>query len=190
MLKHDSRTDEYLIEQYNRGKTSAFTALYERYQKLSYAFLQRKNISKSNADDVFQTVWSTIINKTDDFVVKIRRSDPPFKFKSYLYKMLQNACVDIARQNAKFDPIDDEGCNLNLLSPSVESTLIDEEKLKIVLKVIESLPQLQKETFLLIKEHGFSLEEVAEFLGISIETAKTRRRYAYEKVKSVLESMK
>jgi DNA-binding CsgD family transcriptional regulator len=35
-----------------------------------------------------------------------------------------------------------------------------------------------------------SLKEVAEIQEISIETAKTRRRYAYEKLKPYIEAMK
>lgn len=184
------KSDEYLIECYNLGDIRAFDELYLRYKNVAYNYAVRLSGSREIANDVYQSTWLKIVDKSDDFVLKINKGDPPFFFKSYFYAMLRNAIFDKKfkeGKNVEFDEsyLDDDSAN-----NSTENLVFAEATVLNLLRAIDELPLQQKETFLLIKECGLSLKEVAEVQGISIETAKTRRRYAYEKLKPILEGMK
>lgn len=185
------QSDEHLIELYNSGNEQAFDELYSRYNTIAYNYAVRLAGSQELADDAYQAVWLKVIDKRDEFVLKIQRGDPPFMFKSYFLTMLRNAVFDKkGRRNHElfveesFNNDDSHGDN------SLESEVIAEANIANLLSVIDGLPDNQKETFLLLKEAGLSLKEVAEVQGVSIETAKTRRRYAYNRIKPILENFR
>lgn len=185
------QSDEHLIELYNSGNEQAFDELYSRYSQKAYNFTMRMAGSRELANDVYQTVWLKIIDKKDDFVLKINRGHPPFVFKSYFYTMLRNAVFDrkgYGKHEVQFEESDQSEYSES--ENSIESEVIAEANISTLLSAIEKLPVHLKETFLLLKESGMSLKEVAEIQGVSLETAKTRRRYAYNKIKPILESFR
>lgn len=185
------KSDEHLIEHYNSGDLRAFDELYRRYKRPAYNYALRLSGSNENANDIYQSAWLKIIEKSDDFVIKIKKGDPPFVFKLYFFTMLRNAIFDKVNKESKNVELDDSFFNNeSFATNSAESEVVAEVIIASLLSAIDDLPIQQKETFLLIKECGLSLKDVAEIQGISIETAKTRRRYAYEKLKPILESMK
>lgn len=186
-------SDETLIEQYNSGDIDSFHVLYQRFATDMYTYALRHRLDAAVANDILQIVWEKIILKQDDFVLKIKRSHPPFVFKFYLYKMVKNAILDHFRHHSKEITMEDNEDSYHAVIEAELTTLdedmIAEEKYKKLIGAIEALPYTQRETFLLIKEAGLSLKEVADIQEISIETAKTRRRYAYDKLKPYLEAM-
>ena len=56
------------------------------------------------------------------------------------------------------------------------------------MQAIAQLPVDQKEAFLLKEEAGLGVEEIANTTGVPFETAKSRLRYAYRKLKQTLEA--
>ncbi|MGB8598262.1 MAG: sigma-70 family RNA polymerase sigma factor, partial [Burkholderiales bacterium] len=57
------------------------------------------------------------------------------------------------------------------------------------LRLLESLPEAQREAFLLHEEAGMSIEEIAMATGVSAETAKSRLRYALGKLREGLKEV-
>lgn len=183
-------SDEHLVELYNSGDMLAFDELYHRYEYSAYNYTVRLAGSRDEGNDVYQSVWLKIVDKRDDFVLKIKKDDPPFIFKSYFFAMLRNAIFDKKGKNKYDVELDESTLNdADHANNNLENEVIAEANIASLLNAIDSLPFHQKETFLLIKECGLSLKEAAEVQGISIETAKTRRRYAYNRLKPILEQM-
>ena len=60
------------------------------------------------------------------------------------------------------------------------------EQAKALLDAIEQLPEDQREAFLLQAEGGMSVEDIAVAIGVTFETAKSRLRYARNKLKTLL----
>ena len=56
-----------------------------------------------------------------------------------------------------------------------------------MLDVIENLPIEQREALLLFEEGGLSVDEIAEATAVNKETAKSRLRYAFNKLRRALE---
>ncbi len=56
-----------------------------------------------------------------------------------------------------------------------------------ILSAVDALPLAQREIFLLRAETDLTLEEIAEVIGTSRETAKSRLRYALDRLRSALE---
>ena len=53
-----------------------------------------------------------------------------------------------------------------------------------LLELLAALPAAQREAFVLQHEAGLSLDEIAEATGVSPETAKSRLRYAMDKLRA------
>jgi len=72
-------------------------------------------------------------------------------------------------------------------SPSPEkqaTTLQLQQDLK---QHLEKLPAEQRETFVLFEEADLNLHDIAAVTGVSMETAKSRLRYAVNKLRSALQ---
>jgi RNA polymerase sigma-70 factor (ECF subfamily) len=62
-----------------------------------------------------------------------------------------------------------------------------QQQLERVLELVEALPPAQRETFLLHHEGELGLDAIAEATGVNRETAKSRLRYAFDKLRRGLE---
>jgi RNA polymerase sigma-70 factor (ECF subfamily) len=59
-----------------------------------------------------------------------------------------------------------------------------------ILQLIESLPEAQREAFLLQQESDMSIEEIAQATGVTRETAKSRLRYAIAKLREGVQALR
>ena len=92
--------------------------------------------------------------------------------------------MSYAKNNPEQDPvaqIPDNDC-----SPP-EIRLDARRQVEKLQQLIQTLPEAQRETFLLREEGGLSLEQIAEATGVGLEAAKSRMRYAITKLKRGLE---
>lgn len=188
--------DEALIERYNNGDTAAFDILHERYRKTFYNYLVKTTGDAALADDIYQSCWEKIIERRDEFVLRIQAGDPPFKFASYLFRMGKNAWLDHTRSSAykyqvSIDADDDDISPLSGIS-SDDAANPDEQYrqqrlLDKINEAISLLPPDQREAFILTREGRLTLEQVAEIQGVGRETVKSRNKYALQKLKQLLQ---
>ncbi|MGB1801068.1 MAG: sigma-70 family RNA polymerase sigma factor, partial [Gammaproteobacteria bacterium] len=135
----------------------------------------------------FQEVWMKLINARQSYVVSA-------KFTTYLYKLAHNHFIDYYRkQNIRVVPEKlDETAEVTEEVPDTafnpEQQLQTEQTIDRFNQTLNSLSQEQREVFLLKEETGMSLQEIAETIGINYEAAKSRLRYAINKLRVVVES--
>jgi RNA polymerase sigma-70 factor (ECF subfamily) len=55
-----------------------------------------------------------------------------------------------------------------------------------LLQLVSGLPDVQRQTFLLRHEAGMSLAQIAEAMSTGAETAKSRLRYAMERLRAAI----
>jgi len=165
---------------YGAGDTEAFDALYQRHKTPLYRFVIRQ-CGQENADELFQDIWLKVINTRNTYQVKA-------KFKTWLYHLARNRIIDFYRRNS-IRPVnsDDEINNIedkNTTAP--EKNLQQRDQRQAMLDAIDELPRDQKESFLLREEAGLNIEQIADTCGINPETAKSRLRYAVNKLRQIL----
>ena len=195
----DIMADEVLIERYNNGDAAAFDILYERYRQSFYNYMVKTTRDTGLADDIYHNCWEKIIEKRDEFVLRIRAGDPPFKFSNYLFSMGKNAWLDHTRSAAYKRQVsldgdsDDEECISPLSGFSCDDTTNPDEQYRhkrLLEKINEAIGLLapeQREAFMLTRENRLTLEQVAEIQGVGRETVKSRNKYALQKLKQLLQ---
>lgn len=173
--------DSALMLRYRDGDVSAFETLYRRHKDPVYRYLLRLSGHNETAEDVFQEVWAK--------VVKARHSyRPTAKFTTFLYRVAHNCFIDHIRRNKRhagnigFDPEvhSDPG---ETLETATERSLA-RARLEVALA---QLPDEQRDAFLLHEEGGLSVEQVALVTGCNRETAKSRLRYAVNKLRAAID---
>ncbi|MCK5648538.1 MAG: sigma-70 family RNA polymerase sigma factor [Gammaproteobacteria bacterium] len=193
-------TDEQLIHSYQKGEADAFEALYARYKNAIYHYFFRQVHSDGIADELHQDVWLNIIKSSSGFK---RQSS----FKTWLYKIAHNRLIDHYRQSSR-QP-------LYLVQPAAQAESLTEETTETgqqiqtsdkpsnepdealqeqqishaLLKGISALPEEQKEVFLLHEKSGLTLQEIALISGSSLESTKSRLRYAVKKLRQHMKNL-
>jgi RNA polymerase sigma factor (sigma-70 family) len=180
-------SDEALMQQFARGDMNAFAQLYDRHSTGVWRFVNRSVKNDAVADDLVQELWFAVARSAT-------RYEPTAKFKTWLFTMARNRVIDhsrTAKNHASIDAENDEGEPLftELAADSRFGPLrllSSREQAAALLSAVAQLPEDQRETFLLQAEGDMSVEEIAQATGVSFETAKSRLRYARNKLKSLL----
>lgn len=173
-------SDSALMLRYKDGDVTAFETLYRRHNDSLYRYLLRCCLDRDAAEDIFQEVWGKIIKSRSSY----RRTA---KFTTFLYRVAHNCFIDHLRRNkrhlGKADTDPDQYAN-----PSDQPELAAEKNLarsRLSIALI-ALPDEQRNVFLLHEEAGLTLDNIAIVTGVSRETAKSRLRYATNKLKAAL----
>lgn len=183
----DEGDDALLMQRYARGDLRAFEQLYRRHRSALYNYLNRHTRDRESASDLFQEVWARVIASRE-------RYEPRAKFRTFLFHIAHNCFIDhcrraSARPERTLASGDDEG--VMALAPGPPADRPDAraehaETLSRYRAALEALPAEQRDAFLLYEESGLSLHEIAQVSGVGVETAKSRLRYALQKLRRAL----
>jgi RNA polymerase sigma factor (sigma-70 family) len=192
----DPRTDEGLMLAYGAGDAAAFETLYKRWRQNLYRFVVHQSRSGTVADELFQEIWLSVINARKQY-------EPTAKFTTWLFRIAHNRLVDHWRKIGRSVEInesallteDDEGEAMaaQVAAPGEDQPerLLERKALATrIVAAIEALPALQGEAFMLAEEAGMTVEEIAGTTGVGHETAKSRLRYAFAKLRAELQNWK
>lgn len=175
-------SDEALMLRYRDGEAEAFTVLYERHKGSLYRYMLRHCGIAAVAEELFQEVWFSVVRARGQYVVQA-------KFSTYLYRVAHNRLIDYYRRQAGISAVWEDGAG-----PAVEDVPLSEAEepenqaharalVTRLIELIRMLPEVQREAFLLREEAGMSIEEIAEVTGVERETAKSRLRYALNRLR-------
>ena len=158
---------------YQQGDSLAFEVLYMRHKDKLFNFLYKSCQQYALVEDIAHDIWLSIIRS-------IKNYQSSASFKTYLYRIARNKLIDHWRQNK-----DSEEYEFNEQVHLGASIELDQEdasiKVQEILDKINQLPSEQREAFLL-KEEGFSQQEIAEITNSKPETVKSRVRLCHSDV--------
>lgn len=173
-------SDETLMLQYRDGDAGAFETLYRRHKGGLYRYLLRQCRDPAGAAEMFQDVWMNLIRAH-------ARYEPSARFATYLYRLAHNRLVDHYRKSAHAElALDETDCE-EPAAPRHDEPHAHFERRSLaahLLAAVEALPDAQREAFVLQHEGGLSIEEIAAATGVNRETAKSRLRYALQKLRA------
>ena len=173
--------DSALMLRYRDGDVSAFEVLYRRHKDPVYRYLLRLSGHNETAEDVFQEVWGKIIRARSSY-------RPTAKFTTFLYRVAHNCFIDHVRRNKRHAggmPLEPElhSDNAESLETATERSLA-RQRLE---QALGDLPDEQRDAFLLHEEGGLSVDQIATVTGCNRETAKSRLRYAVNKLRLAID---
>jgi RNA polymerase sigma-70 factor (ECF subfamily) len=151
--------------------------LYRRYSDRLLRFVLRFATSGPEADEICQEVWTAIIRGSERF-----RGDA--RFVTYLFSIARRRTVERYRRAHEED---DTALDDLQASEAPEEMLFSSQANSALAQAICDLPVLQREALLLRLEGAMDIAQIARVTGTNHETAKSRLRYAYRKLRIALE---
>jgi RNA polymerase sigma factor (sigma-70 family) len=184
-MEPDAADDADLLRAHGAGDPYAFGRLYDRYDPALFRFIRRL-LGPAHADaaeDLHQETWIAVSKNATDF-------DPSrASLAAWLFTIARRKVFDHFRRQkvAVLAQVQDDAA-MTVADPGqspldqVQSRELAQE----IVTAVEALPLEQRSVFILFAQAGLSLAEIAETSGATVETVKSRLRYARTKLRQAL----
>lgn len=179
--------DALLVKNYIAGDENSLSILINRHQSKIYGFIYSKLSDRDMADDIFQDTFIKVIK-----TLKSNSYNEEGKFLPWVMRISHNLIIDHYRRNKKM-PMFRETEDFSIFSimsdnvPNIESQLITSQVENDLRKLIEELPEDQKEVLVMRMYQDLSFKEISELTGVSINTSLGRMRYAIMNLRKVID---
>lgn len=181
--------DSTLVKQYINGNENAIAILVKRHQSKIFNFIYSKVNNEENANDIFQDTFIKVIKtlKSDNY-------NEEGKFLPWVMRIAHNLVVDYFRKNKKM-PMNRDTDTFSVFewitdnAPSIENKIISEQINIDLIKLVEELPYEQKQVIEMRIFQDLSFKEISDIMGISINTALGRMRYALINIRKIIEKI-
>jgi RNA polymerase sigma-70 factor (ECF subfamily) len=194
-------TDETLIAAFKQGDSAAFSALVLRHEKPLWNYIRRFIRDRTAAEDLMQEALLRALRAAPEW-------EPSAKFSTWLYTIARNLCVDHARRMVHraagsldaTDGANNGGGNDGVRpariervagsDPGGEASALSQETAGRIEDAIATLPEDQREVFLMREVMDMPFADIAEAVGASLPTVKSRMRYALCRLRENLQDLR
>ncbi|SDB39909.1 RNA polymerase, sigma subunit, ECF family [Flavobacteriaceae bacterium MAR_2010_188] len=186
-MKQELITDAVLVKNYINGNENSLSILITRHKQKIYSFIYSKVYDRDITEDIFQDTFIKVIKN-----LKLKKYNEEGKFLPWVMRIAHNLVIDHFRKNNRMPKFDNAG-EFNIFSvlgdPSLnaERQMIKDQVELDVRRLIEELPEDQKEVLVMRIYRDMSFKEIADKTDVSINTALGRMRYALINLRKVID---
>lgn len=179
--------DSLLVKNYVEGNENALSTLIKRHESKIYGFIYSKIADRDISNDIFQDTFIKVIK-----TLKNNSYNEEGKFLPWVMRISHNLIVDHFRKTKKM-PMYRETEEFSIFSVMSDDSLTIEGKMIVdqvevdLKKLIEELPNDQKEVLVMRMYQDMSFKEISELTGVSINTALGRMRYALMNLRKIID---
>ena len=172
-------SDKVLLDRYLLGERGAISQLIDRHSNRVRDYIRMMVKDRDLADDILQETFIKVVRVIDQ-----GRYADTGKFLSWVLRIAHNQVIDYFRSQKSAKTINESDAGYNVLGTlrfadsTVEDRLISEQVAADVRRLVEHLPEEQREVGMLRYYSGLSFQEIADQTDVSINTALGRMRYA------------
>jgi len=178
-MERHNLADYELIKQYISGDSQCLEALINRHKNKVYSYIVMNVRDRELAEDLFQDTFIKVVRSIDSGTYT-----DDGKFLPWVMRIAHNLVIDyyrrakhmptISTDAQEYNPIDLMGAR----ESSAEDKLVRRQQIAELKQYIRQLPSEQRDVVLYRCEYDMSFKEIAEYTGVSINTALGRMRYA------------
>ena len=179
MKNLSTSTDYELVKLYENGNDNAFDELLQRHQNYVFSYILFLVKEEERADDIFQETFTRAI-----MAIRSHKYQTTGKFSAWLIRIAHNLIIDSTRETESGKVITQEKFTPNILNDirlsesGIEKNIIEQQKADQIRKILDYLPDVQREVIIMRFYEDLSFKEIAEKTGVSINTSLGRMRYA------------
>jgi RNA polymerase sigma-70 factor, ECF subfamily len=170
------------MARYGQGDDSAFAEVYDELSTRLFRYLVRLARDEARAEDVLQQTFLQMHDARGRFLVGA-------DVVPWAYSIARRLFIDGTRRRKRdhlHDEYMDERSAGQNTAPSGEAIAEARELSDALRARLDTLPELQREAFRLVREEGLSIADAAEILGTTQAAVKLRAHRAYESLRDVL----
>lgn len=176
-MEEDNLSNAILVLSCQKRDEFAFRELVNRWEPRLYYYLRRIIEDENAVWDTLQETWLAVFRN-------VRRLKDPSRFPAWLYHISRNKAVSLLRKENQYIQMTDnqmaDYSQKNIIIPA------DEEQAELIHKLLSKLKLAHREVLTLHFLEGFSIREMAEIIGVSEGTVKSRLYYAKNKLYEAL----
>jgi RNA polymerase sigma-70 factor (ECF subfamily) len=187
-MQNTQASDNDLVQGYILGQEQNLEILLDRHQNKVFGYIYNLCKNRDLCDDIFQETFVKVIH-----TLKSGKYNEEGKFLPWVMRIAHNLVIDHFRKKAKMPKAESKNeefdifSTLKIADKNVQDELIDGQILDSVKKLIDFLPEEQREVVLLRHYDELSFKEIADKTGVSINTALGRMRYALINLRKLIE---
>lgn len=179
-------TDIQLVHAFQDGNSQALEILVTRYKDKIFSSILFLVKDKYLAEDLFQDVFIKIID-----TIRNNRYTEEGKFLPWAMRIAHNLCVDYFRKVKRTPAVktsDDRDIFevINMTEEGADGKMIQAQSHDRVRKLLDMLPEEQREVIVLRHYADLSFKEISEMTNCSINTALGRMRYGLINMRKLL----
>lgn len=160
----DMRSDEELMHDYLAGEKNAIAILLERRRDWMWSVARKTVRDTAIAEDAVQEAMTAVFRKAHTF-----RSES--KVTTWMYMIVQNACIDLLRKESIRPPLSD-GDEAGIQE---STSFADQSDTKVIItEALTTLPDDQRLALTMTIIEGYTTAEAAEIAGVAQGTIKSR----------------
>lgn len=187
MKEVNNMTDEQLIHLYANGDENGLRVLIDRYKSKIYTSIYMRVKDEFVAEDIFQETFIKVIN-----TIKGGGYNEEGKFLSWVMRIAYNMVIDYFRKEKRSPTVmNNEGYDIfevmDFADDDTERRMVKKQMDTDLKKLIQLLPDDQKEVLIMRHFCDMSFKDIAEISNVSINTALGRMRYALQNLRKLIE---
>jgi RNA polymerase sigma-70 factor (ECF subfamily) len=181
-------SDQELVARFIQGDQSSIEQLIIRHKNKVYSYIYLVVRNQQLAEDIFQDTFIKVIKS----LLQLKYHDDG-KFVSWVMRIAHNLIIDHFRKEKQLNVISNDSNEVSIFNSkklseiNIEESIIDDQISADVRKLINFLPEDQKEVVILRHYVGLSFKEIAETTNVSINTALGRMRYALINLRKLIQ---
>ncbi|PVH24795.1 MULTISPECIES: RNA polymerase sigma factor [Sphingobacterium] len=180
-------SDQELIQAYVSGDERALQVLLERHKSKIYTSIYLQVKDDFLAEDIFQETFIKVIN-----TLQAGRYNDEGKFLPWVMRIAHNMVIDHFRKEKRAPSVvNNDGFDifevLQFSDDNAESKLVKDQRDLDLKKLIQLLPDDQKEVLIMRHFCDMSFKDIADVTEVSINTALGRMRYALSNLRKMIE---
>ena len=185
-MKKNLISDSVLVKSYIQGDEKSLEILIKRHKQRIYNFIYSKVFDRDLTEDIFQDTFIKVIR-----TLKLGNYNEEGKFVSWVMRIAHNLVIDHFRKKSRIPKFDSNN-DFDIFSVlrdneiDVENKMIRDQILFEVKKIINLLPNDQKEVLVQRYYNELSFKEISEKTGVSINTSLGRMRYALINLRNII----
>lgn len=184
-------SDEQLVASYLRGNSNALNFLIERYLRRIYNFVAKYIGNAKEAEDLTQEIFLKAWKS-------LKKFDSQKSFKTWLFSIARNVCIDYLRRKkiVTFSTLENDDDSESFSDKIVDKSISVVEKItqqelkKEMGKYLLRLSEANRTVLILHYNQQLAFREIAELLGESLDTIKSRHRRALQYLRRLIEQGK
>jgi RNA polymerase sigma-70 factor (ECF subfamily) len=186
-MKKSNLSDNELIEAYLSGNTAAVAEIVNRYKRKIYTYIYYRIRNKEVVADLFQETFIKVFNSLNE-----NKYFDEGKFPAWILRIAHNLVVDYLRKESRLKCVNVDSYDYDLLNnkkisdKNTEEAIVEHEINADIRKLLDYLPEPQREVVIMRYFFGMSFKEIAEETNVSINTALGRMRYALLNLKKII----
>ncbi|HMQ75054.1 MAG TPA: sigma-70 family RNA polymerase sigma factor [Flavobacteriales bacterium] len=171
-------TDTELVHAYQAGNEQAFETLLLRHKRKVWSHIYLMVRDREVTEDLFQEAFIKVVH-----TLKTGKYNEEGKFLPWVMRIAHNLVIDHFRRAKKMPLVrgsEEHDVFSTVAQPdrNIEQRLVNVQIDEDVRRLIEHLPEEQREVVIMRTYLSMSFKEIAEHTNVSINTALGRMRYA------------